>query len=428
MSKQWFWFTGKMILFSYTKKRALLLIAFVCACANHLLAQQEFGFKMPDGIRRVEIPFELHNNLIVIPIKINKFITLKFILDTGVETAILTEKLYGDILRLNYQREITIKGPGIQDSVEAYLATGATFSLPGDVIGQNMNLLVLREDYLKLSQSIGENVYGIIGYDVFSRFVVDINYDRKILTLRDAKRYKARGRRTRIPLKVQKTKPFIPCEIQDGKDKIRTDIMVDTGASHVALLDYNQIDGMQLPSPVLPTRLGRGVAGEITGVLGRISKIEIDDQLVLEDPIISIPSEGAYFDVIKRGSRVGTLGGELLRRFRVIFDYQHNALYLKKSSKFKDKFQYDMSGMSLNTTGLALDTLLVINVLPEQPAANAGIRIGDVILSINGSTIENKSLTYFTQLLRRKEGLKIKCKILRNDEKINTEFRLRKII
>ena len=82
---------------------------------------------MPESTRKIEIPFDQHNNLIIIPITINRFLTLKFILDTGVESAILTEKLYADILDVNYVREITIDGPGLIDSVEAYIANQVTF-------------------------------------------------------------------------------------------------------------------------------------------------------------------------------------------------------------------------------------------------------------------------------------------------------------
>ena len=85
----------------------LLLNTCVCATAS---GQREFGFTMPEGSKKVEIEFEEYNNLIVIPITINRFLTLKFILDTGVETAILTEKLFADILDAEYIRELKIAG------------------------------------------------------------------------------------------------------------------------------------------------------------------------------------------------------------------------------------------------------------------------------------------------------------------------------
>jgi len=140
---------------------------FVASISYGVNAQKKFGFELPTGKKRIEIPFELHNNLIIIPVTINGFLTLKFILDTGVETALLTEKTYADILGVNYLRQITIAGPGVIDSVQALVASHTTFTLHGGVLGNNMDILVLKHAYLHLSENLGEDLHGIIGYDLF---------------------------------------------------------------------------------------------------------------------------------------------------------------------------------------------------------------------------------------------------------------------
>ena len=73
---------------------------------------QVLGFSLADGKTKVEIPIEIYNNLIVVPVVLNGALPLKFILDTGVRTAILTEKTFSDILNLAYSRKYTISGPG----------------------------------------------------------------------------------------------------------------------------------------------------------------------------------------------------------------------------------------------------------------------------------------------------------------------------
>ncbi|MEP1033944.1 aspartyl protease family protein [Ekhidna sp.] len=405
---------------------AFILVINTCLCST-ASGQKEFGFKMPPKMKRIEIPFEQHNNLIVIPITINRFLTLKFILDTGVENAILTEKLYADILDLNYIREITIDGPGLIDSVEALIANQVTFGLPGGIIGQNMNVLVLKEDYLQLSENIGENVYGIIGYDIFSRFVVEINYDNNILTLHDPERYKPVKRRVALPLEIRGSKPFMNATIMQGSETASLDIMVDTGASHAALIDYKYLNGISLPEKTIETRLGRGIAGDIPGYLGRIDHVRIDN-FDFTEMLVSAPFDGAYNKVIKRGARVGTFGGELLNRFNVTFDYQNNIVYLTEGNRYSESFEYDMSGLSLNAVGPDLDTLKVVSVQKDGPAFESNIRTGDIIHSINGKSLRYHSLSDIYKILQSRDGRLIKVKIYRDGKKEMIKFRLKKII
>lgn len=382
---------------------------------------------MPDKVRRIKIPFEQHNNLVIIPLVINRFVTLKFILDTGVETAILTEKLYTDILDVNYSREITISGPGIVDSVEAYVATGVTFTLPGGVTGNNMNMLVLKEDYLKLSEGIGDDVHGIIGYDIFSRFIVDIDYDENVLTLIDPNKFRPSKKATAIPIDIIGSKPFINATIKQKENKASLNMLVDTGASHATLIDYNFLDGMALPDKRIITQLGRGIAGDIPGYVGRMDSVQIED-FGFDDILVSAPFEGAYNKVIKRGARIGTFGGELLTRFRVTFDYNNKMMYLKRSQSYEKDFEYDMSGLTLNSVGSDLDTLKVIKVDPGTPASEVDIRRGDIIQKMNGKTLMNYKLSQFFALLRSRDGKKIKVKLLRDGVKMKKTFYLRRAI
>lgn len=378
-------------------------------------------------MKSVSIPFEQHNNLIVIPVTINRFLTLKFILDTGVETAILTEKLYADILEVNYIREISIAGPGVIDSVEAYIANEAIFSLPGGLIGKNMSMLVLKEDYLKLSESIGEKVHGIIGYDIFSKFVVEINYDDQVLYLHNPKRFRPSRKATRIPIDIRGSKPFIGADLKQDDQIEHLDFMIDTGASHAALIDYSNVMTLDLPEEKVETKLGRGIAGEIPGYLGRMDSLSIG-RFEFNEVLVSAPFQGAYNKAIKRGARIGTFGGELLTRFNVTFDYQNRYIYLIKGKSYKEDFEYDMSGLVVNATGVFLDTLKVISVDYDSPAFKAGVEEGDIVLAINGRNLRTNKLSDIYALLRSREDRKIKVKLLRDGRKIKRYFVLERKI
>ncbi len=404
---------------------ALMLSAISVPTISH--GQRRIGFIMPERTRKVEVPFEQFNNLIVIPITINNMLTLKFILDTGAESAILTEKLFGDLLGLNYVRQMNINAPGVQDSLEAFVATNISMELPGGITCGGLNMLVLKEDYLELNKNLGEEIYGIIGYDVFSRFTVNINYDDKVLTFYEPKSYKPKRSHLKVPMKIINTKPYISMLVRQKEREDTVTLMVDSGASHAMLLDVDNTKEIILPNQVISTSLGQGLAGEIPGYLGRMTSCQIQ-RFDFESPLVSIPLSGSYMKAIKRGSRQGTLGGDILSRLNATFDYNRHMLYLTKGDRFKEKFEYNMSGMTLGVVGKDLDRIQVLKVAKDSPAEIAGIQPGDYILRLNNKSIYNSQFTELNTLLRQKHGKRIRVILLRGDKKMKLKFCLERLI
>ena len=124
-------------------------------------AQTEIGFFIPTNGKRVEIPFENYNNLIVIKGVVNNRLPLKFIFDTGVHTSIITDKTLSDLMQVKYDRMYTMSGIGEHKQFNVYLANGVSIDFPG-LAGRSLNMLVLEEDYLMLRNYLGVPVHGII--------------------------------------------------------------------------------------------------------------------------------------------------------------------------------------------------------------------------------------------------------------------------
>jgi hypothetical protein len=409
------------------KKLTFILLVFCVITSHFTRAQTQLGFTMPPGKIQIEIPFEEYNNLIVIPVFINNFLKLKFVLDTGVETPILTEEAFARMLGIEYLREILISGPGIKDSVKAYVGQKVNFLLPGGVVGHNLNLLVLEDDYLNLSERMGTEIYGIFGYDLFKQFVVEINYDDQKLILHRPDKFKPRKKMASLPLDIVNAKPYVSSLISQNSIQDTVRLMIDTGASHSVLLDVEE-SSINLPAKTVPVRLGTGLAGEIPGKLGRINGFNLAD-LEFKKVIISIPEANAYGQVIKRGSRHGTLGGEILSRVNPTFDYKNRMIYFSKGQKFKEPFEFDMSGLSIVAKGKFLDLFVVEDVRTGSPALEADIRVGDILISVNGrGALNDNTLNEINWLLRKKYNKKMKIKILRDGQRIKKLFRLKRAI
>ncbi|MEM9324564.1 MAG: aspartyl protease family protein [Bacteroidota bacterium] len=406
-------------------KKFIFLLLYLLSLSG--LSQQTIGFSLPKNAKKVSFKFELYNNLITVPVVINNFLTVKFILDTGAEATILTEKAFGDLVGLNYVRRIHISGPGVIDSVEAFVATGVRVDLPEEVRGQKMSMLVLKDDYLRLKENLGDEIYGIIGYDLFHRFVVEIDYDNLKLTLYDPKKYKPKRFLEEVDISLNDTKPFIESLLEQSGTTNSVKLMVDTGASHALLLDIHNTDDLSMPDKTIEARLGQGLGGEIPGMIGRLNKYGIG-KYSFEEVLVSIPFEGIYSNAIKRGSRHGTVGGELLSRFNPTFDYSRGKLYLSRGKRYKKEFEFDMSGITLGVHHQHLDSLIIRKVQKNTPAAEADLRPGDRILDINGANLYNSKLSDINQILRKRDRMKINMRIKRDGVVLRKRFRLKRLI
>src|SRR5258706_10301380 len=203
-------------LFSFRKANPMIrkiAIGLVLLLLPMLLPGQNLGFSITDGKSKITIPIEIYNNLIIVPVVLNGKLPLKFILDTGVRTTILTEKAFSDFLHLTYARKYTIAGPGGVKLIDAYITNNVSIDMPG-VHGEGHAMLVLDQDYLELRNYLETDVYGILGYELFSRFVVQIDYETRSLTLMLPKRFKSHRKYEELAITVQDTKPYLVTTIK----------------------------------------------------------------------------------------------------------------------------------------------------------------------------------------------------------------------
>ncbi len=390
---------------------------------------QKFGFHINNDRKSVTIPFEEYNNLVVIPVTINNTFTVKFIVDTGVQNAILTEKVLADLLKLEYKRKISISGPGLADSVTALISNNIKLSIPGGIVANNRSLLVLEEDYLQLKKQMGVEIYGIIGYELFSQFVVEFNYDKKEITFHNPETYKSKKRFRQLPLSIERTKPYIQTQLglEQSDQYNNVKLMIDSGASHGLLLDPEEDELISIPDKFITAGLGKGLGGDIRGKVGRVQEIKLSD-FTFKKVIASFPDPGVYNKNIKRGARSGTIGGELLSRLNPIYDYFNNTIYLRKSKNYRKSFDFDMSGLQISAVGPNLSLITIDDVMKDSPADRAGIKKGDIIKKLNGTPSGYLELSQVFTLLRKKDNLKIRLKIVRNGTLLKKCFRLKRLI
>lgn len=400
----------------------LVLLVILCLPTRSLA---QLGFHLKPGQHRVQFPIEVVNNLVVVPVVINGQLPLKFILDTGVRTTILTEKAFSDILNLAYSRRFTVAGPGGEKLVQAYVTNDVMLDMPG-IHGQGHAMLVLEEDYLELRNYLGTDVQGILGYEVFSRFVVEIDYASRQLTIISPEFYKPRKKYEEFNIRIEDTKPYIqvPITMQTGAT-IDAKLLVDTGASHGLMLETSSDPRITVPEKHITSLIGRGLAGEINGKIGRINSIQFG-KYKLDQVVANFPDPGDYGFPdsvgVKDVFRNGAMGGELLRRFSVVFNFPMGKMYLKKNMAFGRAFNYNLSGMTFKAKGVRLRNFEVADVRKGSSGDLAGIQVGDELITINGISVSEFNLNMLNTALDLHPGKKLKLEFLREGKIIKTKL------
>lgn len=420
-----------MVSTTYKKFSVILLLFLFTGFSADVYAQYEIkSFKFKKKNRKsLVVPFKLVHNLIIIPLQINGSDTLQFILDTGVSTTIITGLPNGEELNLKYMKELELSGLGEGEAVKALYSTGNTLEIDG-AIGYNHEILYLLDDVFHLSSSMGTYVHGLIGYDFFKNFVVEVNYPKELLVLHEPKRYRRKNWKKRfsgkqkgiVPIEIEKFKPYINASIeQENGDTVGVKLLVDSGASHALSIYDITNDKINVPNNTVHSFLGAGLSGDIFGEIGRVQKFNIAEYS-FDKVVTSFPDEDGIQRALDYSDRNGSLGAEVLKRFRVIFNYPEGHIQLKPNSNFKKEFQYNMSGLEITTPMPGMPIYEISKVRNNSPAMAAGLAKGDQIIMINGVNATKYSLNDIVRLLHSKEGKKIKLFVQRYNQYYKAEF------
>lgn len=395
---------------------------------------EKFGFHFKGRFQNTsKIPFEVYSNLIVIKLKINGSDSLNFILDTGVSSIIITDPTLAKTLDLDFVRTVKITGAGEKHGINANVSIDHEVDL-GFVRAYHQNLVVLDEDILKLSEYMGIPIHGIFGHDLFSRFVIKVDFAKRILLLKEPTKYKYRKHQgERYPIVVTQSKPYMDdvAFAQDSDPFKPLRLVIDTGAGHALLLNAQENTNIQLPDKVIRANLGRGLNGNINGNIGRISKIKIG-KYEFNEVLASFPDSLSFsikFDTTESLVRQGSIGGEFLRRFVITFNYRDSYIVLKPiKSKYRETFEHDMSGMEIRAAGQYFDEFQVTFVSPGSQADKAGVIVGDQIVFFNNKHFKEININDIYRKLSSKEGSEVELFVRRNNELKFIYFKLKRVI
>jgi PDZ domain/Aspartyl protease len=331
------------------------------------------------GTPAAEIPFTLIGDHIYIKAMVNGRGPYRFIVDTGGVNLVDTS--------LVKQLSLTLTG------TEAGHGTGPTTVESGKTRVQRLSLGKVTFaaqpfytfDFAQLYPGGGVKMMGMLGADLFHQYVTCIDFDHKAIDLIEPSKFDARAAGSGLALSINDSE----IKVHGSFDGIPGTFQIDTGSPTTLTLATPFVAQHKLLKR-FPRRVetsSGGVGGTTREYAVRGSDLVLGSERI-QHPIVALAA-------VSKGNLAnsdfsGIIGMGALKRYVVSFDFPGRELYLKPYAPApSDLDTYDRSGMRIEVSPAGFR---VVSVSQRTPAAEAGLRPGDIILAVNGQLATSMTL------------------------------------
>jgi predicted aspartyl protease len=376
----------------------------------------------PTSVTAADLPVQLVNNLLFVSVRVGSSEALSFILDTGASATVLNRTV-AERLGLDLQASEDARTGG--GSVQTASATGITLFV-GNASLPDVTIVAI--DLSGLQAGLGRPVDGILGYDIFRRYVVEIDYAANTLRLHDPTAYRYGGEGDILPIVIEDRIPFAQVQVlRPAGDGVDAKVEFDTGQTGAMTLVKPYVDTNHLVAaqqPTLRIRTGAILSGGVTAEVVRMAGVRLGRFLVT-NPVVTVTpdAEGAGVS----GDTVGLLGGEALRRFTVTVDYSRSRIILEPNAQLDAPMEFDMSGMSLAAVSSDPSMYRVRTLIEQSPATEAGVAVGDLLIAIDGTLVRGITLNDIRQRFKV-PGKSFALTLRRGDSTIQLAISTRRLI
>ena len=340
--------------------------------------------------------------------------TLNFILDSG-SGGISLDSLTAEYFKLKpVPSDRTIRGiAGIRNVSFLY---NQKLHFPGLTV-DSLNFHV--NDYGILTSVYGEQIDGIIGYSILSRYIVKVNFDSTFIEFWTQGNMKyPRGGYLFRPFIT--TLPIQSARVRD-EQTVNARFLYDMGAGLNMLLTTDFIEDSSLlqSKRKLFVKEAEGLGGKIDMHMTVVKEVKLGPFRFRNVPVYVF--DDAY-NVTSYPYMGGLIGNDLLRRFNVILNYQKRDFHLTPNTHYNDPFDYSYSGVELYYFE---GEIILGDVAKGSPAEKAGLKEGDVVVAVNKNFTQNLQLMK-TALQTSGENIRM---IIRRDGQLQTfEFKVKNIL
>jgi hypothetical protein len=235
-----------------------------------------------------------------------------FLLDTGSEYSIVST-------RLARQLKLTL-----EPAVGRDFAGGVTLGI-GPLVLADQRVMVMPFDTY---YARGRQIDGLLGYDLFERFAVKIDWGGKALTFWERGAFAPPAAAVDVPITFAGRLPVVAGTVQVSPDRrLPVRLMVDTGASQSIMLRHPFATAHELFA------LAKGETSAPSLASGTRRLVEIPSEtLTIAALTFDRPQVLAFTEPIGSAASTATdglIGNTLLSRFTLYVDYARKKLYFE---------------------------------------------------------------------------------------------------
>jgi PDZ domain-containing protein len=363
----------------------IALVLFLCPTASNGIHQNQ---------PIAEIHFEsVRGGMAFFPATVNSAGPFQFLLDTGGGGSHVDRGIANKL-------QVKLERGSASVSGSANLEVGV---IPDATIGvgkiQSRGQLIV-SPLEPLEPILGHPFEGIIGGDLLQRYVVELDYDDKVMRFYEPSAFRYVGRGQSLPISFAQGIPFVNLELTltNGKS-LKGDFLIDSAGGGMAIHIHKQIAERDRLLDKVPTleEKGHGIGGETNRRVMRGTLLSIGAYR-LTRPIVAITEDTAGLRT--NPNSMGLVGMEVLGQFNLTFDYSRERLHFEPNRNFPAPFVYDTTGLRLRAKGPSFSPPSVFGVRDSSPAKEAGIEPEDVILQIDGRDTSTLNLENVRELLK----------------------------
>ncbi len=289
---------------------------------------------------------------------------LSFLVDTG-STGTRLDKKHSGLCQKKLGSRTVQEAFGVPKAVE-------TYSIDEVFVGKLRvaNCEVATEDLSETQKLRGRRVDGILGNNVLSEAVLQLDFDAG--KARILKQYQAEDGEHSERIGSSRGCPTVRVSFAGF-----TSALIDTGNAYGATLEPEQRDEMRR----------RGLL-ELQPKENYVGKYRSENRVMFF--VKQVEFGGMVCENVQGvGANCCTVGMDVLSRFRVTLDYANRRLYLKETTDSRRIIFPDALGVVWirDESGIVIDDLE-----KGSPAFDAGLEIGDRLLRVDDKAVEAKRL------------------------------------
>ncbi|HXH61525.1 MAG TPA: PDZ domain-containing protein [Fimbriimonadaceae bacterium] len=271
-------------------------------------------------------------------------------------------------------------------------------------------MLIVHLPTMSYTQAYGTHIDGIMGLEVLSHYVTEINFEKHEFILHpdsyDISAMQPDGKRTFLT----KMLPF-------GMNSIEMAVRASTGKQMVLALDTGNAFYATTHKDVLEDA-GLWKSGDTPKFMGKsqVASGVVDtwDYLIKDVKIFGVPVKQSVWSIIDLPSSSaqhnGTVGFQFLKHFNITLDMQRRRVWFDNfAGTTVDPPEGDIGLVALYSQGR--DRMVVVDVTPDGPAAKAGIKEGDYLVSVGDENLVQSTYRHVRKILTGPVGSKVDIEV-----------------